>query len=70
MGLPTYAMHLVPLEAMLMSSHMIYYKLHILETFSDESLELFVLFFVLGNITTEMIGNDIPYSSVLEMMSS
>ena len=37
MGLPAYAMHLVPLEVSLMSSHMIYYKLQILETFADES---------------------------------
>ena len=37
-GLPTYAMHLVPLEAVLVSSHMMYYKLQTLETFADESL--------------------------------
>ena len=35
-GLPTYATHLIPLEAALMSSHMIYYKLKILETFANE----------------------------------
>ena len=38
MGLPPYAMHLVPLEENLMSSHMIYYKIQTLETFADESL--------------------------------
>ena len=38
MGLPAYEMHLVPLEAALMSSHMIYYRLQTLETFVDESL--------------------------------
>ena len=38
MGLPVYATHVFPLEAALMSSHMIYYKLQILETFADESL--------------------------------
>ena len=70
MGLPAYAMHLVPLEVALMSSHMIYYKLQILETFADESHEWFVLFFVLGNVATEIIGDDRPYSLVLEMMSS
>ena len=39
MGLPAYAMHLVPLEVALMSSHMIYYKLQIFETFADEIIE-------------------------------
>ena len=32
--------------------------------------DLFVLFFVLGHVATEMIGDDKPYSLVLEMMSS
>ena len=70
MGLPAYAMHLVPLEAALMSSHMIYYKLQILETFADESHGRFVVLFVLGHVETEIIGDDRPYSLVLEMMSS
>ena len=34
MGLPAYAMHLVPLEAALVSSHMLYNKLQTLETFA------------------------------------
>ena len=63
-------MHLVPLEATFMSSHMIYNKLQILETFADEIHEWFVLFFVLGNVAIEMIGDDRTYSLVLEMMSS
>ena len=49
---------------------MIYYKLQALETFVDESHVWFVLFFVLGYVATEMIGDDKPYSLVLEMMSS
>ena len=60
MGLPAYEMHLVPLEAALMSFHMIYYKLQILETFANESHVWFVFFFVLGHVETEMIGNDRP----------
>ena len=70
MGLLTYATHLVPLEEALMSSHMIYYKLQILETFQMEFIDDLFLFFVLGHVATEMMGDDRPYSLVLEMMSS
>ena len=68
MGLPTYVIHLVPLEAALVSSHMIYYKLQTLETFADEDFDWSVLFFVLGHIGIEMLGDDRPYNLVLEMM--
>ena len=70
MGLPAYETHLVPLEAVLVSFDMIYYKLQILETFADECHGWFVLFFVLGHVATEMIGDDRPFSLVLEMMSN
>ena len=35
-----------------------------------EVMDDLLLFFVLGNVTTEMIEDDRPYSLVMEMMSS
>ena len=53
-----------------MSSHMIYYELQILDILQMEVIDDLFLLFVLSNISTEMIGDDRPYSSVLGMMSS
>ena len=59
-------MHLVPLEATLMSSHMIYYKLQTLEALQMKVFD----WFVLGHVATEILGDDRPYTLVLDMMPS
>ena len=41
-----------------------------LGNFAMEVMDDFFLFFFLGHVATEMIGDDRPYSLVLGMMSS
>ena len=49
---------------------MIKHILQILENFAMEFMDDLFLFFVLGHVATEMIGDDRPYSLVLGIMSS